>query len=60
MRKRYMEMSQQSFSPITARFIRSMDADAVANHVPVKVPNKHIAGEETCSKIVFERDIGNV
>lgn len=45
-RKRYMEMSQQSYATITARFVRSMDADAPANHTPsTKVPRSHIAGE---------------
>ncbi|XP_028163650.1 AMP deaminase 2 isoform X5 [Ostrinia furnacalis] len=43
-RKRYMEMSQQSFYAITARFVRSMDADAPANHAPIyKVTKSHIA-----------------
>ncbi|KPJ17036.1 AMP deaminase 2 [Papilio machaon] len=43
-RKRYMEMSQQSYATITARFVRSMDADAPANHTPsTKVPRSHIA-----------------
>ncbi|XP_068619302.1 AMP deaminase 2-like isoform X3 [Battus philenor] len=43
-RKRYMEMSQQSYATITARFVRSMDANAPANHTPsVKVPKSHIA-----------------
>ncbi|XP_052756652.1 AMP deaminase 2 isoform X2 [Galleria mellonella] len=43
-RKKYMEMSQQSFSTITARFVRSMDAEAMANHVPsAKLPRSHIA-----------------
>lgn len=45
-RKKYMEMSQQDFCPITARFVRSMDADAPANHAPIyKVTKSHIAGE---------------
>ncbi|KAL0868847.1 hypothetical protein ABMA27_007199 [Loxostege sticticalis] len=43
-RKKYMEMSQQDFCPITARFVRSMDADAPANHAPIyKVTKSHIA-----------------
>ncbi|XP_045537690.1 AMP deaminase 2 [Papilio machaon] len=43
-RKRYMEMSQQSYATITARFVRSMDSDAPANHTPsTKVPRSHIA-----------------
>ncbi|CAG4956920.1 unnamed protein product [Colias eurytheme] len=43
-RKRYMEMSSQSFCSITARFLRSIDPDGAANHTPsVKVPQRHIA-----------------
>ncbi|CAH2044839.1 unnamed protein product, partial [Iphiclides podalirius] len=43
-RKRYMEMSQQSFATITARFVRSMDSDAPPNHAPTaKGPKSHIA-----------------
>ncbi|KAM3959322.1 AMP deaminase 2-like isoform 2-T3 [Aphomia sociella] len=43
-RKKYMEMSHQSFASITARFVRSMDAEAAANHVPsAKLPRRHIA-----------------
>ncbi|XP_034833968.1 AMP deaminase 2-like isoform X2 [Maniola hyperantus] len=43
-RKRYMDMSQQSFVTITTRFLRSMDADAPPNHTPgIKVPKSHIA-----------------
>ncbi|XP_063387499.1 AMP deaminase 2-like isoform X1 [Cydia fagiglandana] len=43
-RKRYMEMSHQSFCTITARFLRNMDPDAPANHAPyTKGPSGHIA-----------------
>ncbi|CAH0728660.1 unnamed protein product, partial [Brenthis ino] len=43
-RKRYMDMSQQSFSSITARFLKSMDTEAAANHAPkVKLARNHIA-----------------
>ncbi|XP_064073921.1 AMP deaminase 2 isoform X3 [Vanessa tameamea] len=43
-RKRYMDMSQQSFASITARFLRSIDSEAAANHAPVvRVPRNHIA-----------------
>lgn len=46
-RKRYMDMSQQSFSSITARFLKSMDTEAAANHTPiVKMPRNHIAGKK--------------
>ncbi|CAB3248655.1 unnamed protein product [Arctia plantaginis] len=44
MRKRYMSMSQQSYATITARFVRSMDADAPHNHAPtVTLAQRHIA-----------------
>ncbi|KAJ0173439.1 hypothetical protein K1T71_010588 [Dendrolimus kikuchii] len=44
MRKKYMETSQQIFANITARFVRSMDADAPANQTPsMKVCKSHIA-----------------
>ncbi|XP_032521504.2 AMP deaminase 2 isoform X4 [Danaus plexippus] len=42
-RKRYMDMSQQSFCSITARFLRSMDSEAAANHTPSVSVQKHIA-----------------
>ncbi|XP_041969408.1 AMP deaminase 2 isoform X2 [Aricia agestis] len=43
-RKKYMDMSNQSFATITARFLRGMDNEAAANHTPVpKYPNRHIA-----------------
>ncbi|XP_063895689.1 AMP deaminase 2 isoform X2 [Helicoverpa armigera] len=42
MRKRYMEMSQQSYATITARFVRSTDANAPA-YVPSVHVQKHIA-----------------
>ncbi|XP_046971218.1 AMP deaminase 2 isoform X3 [Vanessa cardui] len=43
-RKRYMDMSQQSFASITARFLRSIDSEAAANHAPiVRAPRNHIA-----------------
>ncbi|XP_075983059.1 AMP deaminase 2-like isoform X2 [Anticarsia gemmatalis] len=42
MRKRYMEMSQQAYAPITARFVRSMDADA-PQHTPSHKHTRHIA-----------------
>ncbi|XP_013194241.2 AMP deaminase 2 isoform X3 [Amyelois transitella] len=43
-RKRYMEMSHQSFSTITTRFVRSMEADAPPNQTPsMRVPKSHIA-----------------
>lgn len=46
MRKRYMSMSQQSYATITARFVRTMDADAPHNHTPtVKLAQRHIAGK---------------
>lgn len=45
MRKRYMEMSQQSYATITARFVRSTDANAPA-YVPSVHVQKHIAGKE--------------
>ncbi|KAH9642301.1 hypothetical protein HF086_009665 [Spodoptera exigua] len=44
MRKRYMEMSQQSYATITARFVRSTDANAPA-YVPSVHVQKHIAGK---------------
>lgn len=43
-RKRYMDISQQSFCSITARFLRSMDSEAAANHTPSVSVQKHIAG----------------
>nr|XP_032521506.1 AMP deaminase 2 isoform X7 [Danaus plexippus plexippus] len=42
-RKRYMDISQQSFCSITARFLRSMDSEAAANHKPSVSVQKHIA-----------------
>ncbi|CAH2244864.1 AMP deaminase 2-like isoform X2 [Pararge aegeria] len=43
-RKRYMDMSQQSFATITARFLRTIDSDTPYNHsANVKVPKSHIA-----------------
>ncbi|XP_072929630.1 AMP deaminase 2-like isoform X2 [Epargyreus clarus] len=42
-RKRYMEMSSQSFANITARFVRSMDADSAGNHTPSAKATKDIA-----------------
>ncbi|CAG9565750.1 unnamed protein product [Danaus chrysippus] len=42
-RKRYMDISQQSFCSITARFLRSMDSEAAANHTPSVSVQKHIA-----------------
>ncbi|GBP32329.1 AMP deaminase 2 [Eumeta japonica] len=44
LRKRYTEMSHQSFFSITARFLRNMDGDASHAHTPhIKVPKSHIA-----------------
>ncbi|CAH4034181.1 AMP deaminase 2 isoform X3 [Pieris brassicae] len=43
-RKRYMDISNQTFCSITARFLRSIDPEAAANHTPiVKAPQRHIA-----------------
>ncbi|XP_023950489.1 AMP deaminase 2 isoform X2 [Bicyclus anynana] len=43
-RKRYMDMSQQSFATITARFLRTIDSDTPYNHsANVRVPKSHIA-----------------
>ncbi|XP_047512528.1 AMP deaminase 2 isoform X4 [Pieris napi] len=43
-RKRYMDISNQTFCSITARFLRSIDPEAEANHTPiVKAPQRHIA-----------------
>ena len=63
LRKRYMEMSQQSYATITARFVRSTDANAPA-YVPSVHVQKHIAGMTSRFliylgwKVIYTRHLG--
>ncbi|XP_048486204.1 AMP deaminase 2 isoform X3 [Plutella xylostella] len=55
-RKRYMAMSNQSFENITDRFLRSMDAEAMANHTPHRVPKTNIADHDVHPPYTKDRD----